>query len=105
MSATASLGSIGFVIATPNHWHSLMAIWGCQAGKDVYVEKPVSFTIVEGRRMGRSLQADDVLDAVDTANRMSGPGEEAATFIGIKRSRMFDEFVQNLLRDDQIRHG
>jgi predicted dehydrogenase len=27
-------------IAAPNHWHSLMAIWGCQAGKDVYVEKP-----------------------------------------------------------------
>jgi len=38
-------------IATPDYWHALMTIWGCQAGKDVYVEKPVSFTIVEGRRM------------------------------------------------------
>jgi predicted dehydrogenase len=38
-------------IATPDYWHALMAIWGCQAGKDVYVEKPVCFTIVEGRRM------------------------------------------------------
>jgi predicted dehydrogenase len=36
-------------IATPNHWHSLMAIWGCQAGKDVYVEKPLSHELHEGR--------------------------------------------------------
>jgi predicted dehydrogenase len=37
-------------IATPNHWHSLITIWACQAGKDVYVEKPLSHNIVEGRR-------------------------------------------------------
>ncbi len=38
-------------IATPNHWHSLAAIWACQAGKDVYVEKPGSHNIYEGRKM------------------------------------------------------
>jgi predicted dehydrogenase len=38
-------------IATPNHWHSLMAIWGCQAGKDVYVEKPLSHSLWEGRQL------------------------------------------------------
>ncbi|MEA1996694.1 MAG: Gfo/Idh/MocA family oxidoreductase [Gemmatimonadota bacterium] len=38
-------------IASPNHWHSLAAIWACQAGKDVYVEKPVSHNIFEGRKM------------------------------------------------------
>jgi predicted dehydrogenase len=37
-------------IATPNHWHSLMTIWACQAGKDVYVEKPCSHNIYEGRK-------------------------------------------------------
>lgn len=38
-------------IATPDYWHALMTIWSCQAGKDVYVEKPVSYNVVEGRKM------------------------------------------------------
>jgi len=38
-------------IATPNHWHSLAAIWACQHGKDVYVEKPASHNIYEGRKL------------------------------------------------------
>src|ERR1700693_4596555 len=37
-------------IATPNHWHSLIAIWACQAGKDVYVEKPCSHNLWEGQQ-------------------------------------------------------
>jgi predicted dehydrogenase len=36
-------------IAAPNHWHALITIWGCQAGKDVYVEKPASHNVHEGR--------------------------------------------------------
>ena len=38
-------------LATPNHWHALETIWACQAGKDVYVEKPGSHNIYEGRKM------------------------------------------------------
>jgi predicted dehydrogenase len=38
-------------MATPNHWHALGTIWACQAGKDVYVEKPASHNIYEGQRM------------------------------------------------------
>jgi predicted dehydrogenase len=38
-------------IATPNHWHSLAAIWAIQSGKDVYVEKPVSHNVWEGRQL------------------------------------------------------
>jgi len=41
-------------IATPNHWHSLMGIWACQAGKDVYVEKPCSHNLWEGRQLVRA---------------------------------------------------
>jgi predicted dehydrogenase len=52
-------------IATPNHWHALATVWACQAGKHVCVEKPVSHSIWEGRKMveaarkhGRMVQAD-----------------------------------------------
>jgi predicted dehydrogenase len=38
-------------IVTPNHWHALSTIWACQAGKDVYTEKPASHNIWEGRKM------------------------------------------------------
>lgn len=41
----------GIFIATPDHWHPLLAIMGCQAGKDVYVEKPAAPTVAEGRAM------------------------------------------------------
>ncbi len=43
-------------IATPNHWHSLMAIWALQAGKDVYLEKPMSHTFWEGRQVVKAAQ-------------------------------------------------
>ncbi len=43
-------------IATPNHWHSLMAIWACEAGKDVYVEKPCSHNLWEGQQLVKAAQ-------------------------------------------------
>lgn len=43
-------------VATPNHWHSLATVWGCQAGKDVYCEKPGSHNVFEGRKMVEAMQ-------------------------------------------------
>jgi len=45
------------VIATPNHWHALLAVWALRAGKDVYVEKPVSHSVWEGARMVEEAKA------------------------------------------------
>ena len=48
-------------VATPNHWHSLATIWACQAGKDVYVEKPGSHNLFEGQKM---IEAADKYDRI-----------------------------------------
>ena len=46
----------GVLIATPDHWHGVMAVMACEAGKDVYVQKPSSSTIEEGRAMVNAAQ-------------------------------------------------
>jgi predicted dehydrogenase len=56
-------------IAAPDHWHALMTIWACQAGKDVYVEKPISHNIVEGRRMIEAARRYDRVVQVGTQRR------------------------------------
>lgn len=58
-------------IATPNHWHSLMTIWGAQAGKHVYVEKPLSHDIAEGRVAVEAQQKYGVVVQHGTQSRSS----------------------------------
>ncbi|MCI0334145.1 MAG: Gfo/Idh/MocA family oxidoreductase [Planctomycetes bacterium] len=57
------------VIATPDHWHALATIWACQAGKDVYVEKPVSHSIWEGRKMVEAARKYKRIVQTGTQNR------------------------------------
>jgi len=68
-------------IATPNHWHSLMSIWACQAGKHVYVEKPVSHNVVEGRRMVEAARKYDRVVQTGTQCRSNRGMVEAIDFI------------------------
>jgi predicted dehydrogenase len=67
-------------IATPNHWHSLMAIWAMQAGKDVYVEKPVSHNVSEGRR---------AVEAARRYNRICQAGTQCRSMAGTRAAMDF----------------
>lgn len=60
------------VIAAPNHWHALATIWGCQAGKHVFVEKPCSHNIFEGRQMIKAARKYDRVVQVGFHNRSIG---------------------------------
>ncbi|MGI6573636.1 MAG: Gfo/Idh/MocA family protein [Fermentimonas sp.] len=68
-------------IVTPNHWHALATIWACQAGKNVYVEKPTSHNIWEGRKMIEAARKYDLLVQVGLNNRSSVNVREAIKFL------------------------
>ncbi len=65
------------VIAAPNHWHSLMTVWACQAGKHVYVEKPVSHSIWEGRKMVEAARKYNRIVQAGTQHRSCPAVQEA----------------------------
>src|SRR5687767_12531300 len=58
-------------IATPNHWHSLASIWAVQAGTDVYVEKPVSHNVFEGRKLVEAARKYKKIVQTGTQSRSS----------------------------------
>lgn len=68
-------------IATPNHWHALQTIWACQAGKDVYVEKPVSHNILEGRKMVEAARKYNRVVQTGTQARSNVSTREAISFL------------------------
>jgi predicted dehydrogenase len=67
--------------ATPNHWHSLTAIWAMQAGKDVYVEKPVSHNVWEGRQAVNAARKYGRICQTGTQSRSSPSLAEAVKWV------------------------
>lgn len=68
-------------IATPNHWHALGAIWSVQAGKDVYVEKPVSHNVWEGRKIVEAARKYGKIVQTGTQVRSNPAIHEAIQYI------------------------
>jgi len=81
-------------VVTPNHWHALVSIWACQAGKDVFVQKPASHNIFEGRKM---------VEAAEKYGRIvqSAAGPRSQTGIG----EAFDYIRQGNLGKILYAHG
>jgi predicted dehydrogenase len=69
------------VVATPDHWHALAAIWGAQARKDVYVEKPPTHNCWEGRQMVKAARRYQQIMQVGTQNRSAPYNFEAKQYI------------------------
>jgi predicted dehydrogenase len=69
-------------VATPDHWHALMTMLACDAGKDVYVEKPLTLFVREGRWMLEVARRTKRVIQVGTQNRSGPPFQQARELIG-----------------------
>jgi predicted dehydrogenase len=69
------------VMATPNHWHALGTVWACQAGKDVYIEKPVSHEVWEGRKAVEAARRYKRIVQAGTQNRSDPALHEAYAWL------------------------
>lgn len=69
------------IVATPDHWHAPIAIAACEAGKDVYVEKPLALTIGEGRKMVETARRNKRVVQVGTQQRSGEHYQEAVELV------------------------
>lgn len=74
------------VISTCNHWHCLAAVWACAAGKDVYVEKPLSHTLWEGRQLINAARRHRRIVQVGTQQRSDPLQREIRRFLHDERA-------------------
>lgn len=69
------------VIASPDHWHALMAIDACKAGKDIYLEKPLTLTIKEGQELVKAVRQNNIVLAVGSQQRSESNFQHAVRMV------------------------
>jgi len=69
------------VIASPDHWHAMMAIDACHASKDIYLEKPLTFTIHEGQELVKAVRSNGTVLAVGSMQRSAANFQHAARMV------------------------
>ncbi|MDR3236804.1 MAG: Gfo/Idh/MocA family oxidoreductase [Prevotellaceae bacterium] len=69
------------VIATPDHWHAFIAIEACKAKKDIYLEKPMTFTVHEGQELVKAVRENEVVLAVGSQQRSSAEFIHAVSLV------------------------
>lgn len=89
-------------IATPDHWHALLTVLGCQAGKDVYCEKPASHNVVEGRRMVEAARKYGRVVQIGTQRRSLGHIKDAVEYV---RSGSLGKVGMSRAWIHQVRHA
>ena len=69
------------VIVTPDHWHTLMALDACSAGKDIYLEKPITFTIKESLKVAEAVRKNNVILATGSQQRSDSNYQHAVNLV------------------------
>ncbi len=71
----------GVVISTPDHWHGIMGVESCEAGKDIYMEKPLTFTIKEGVELVKAVRNNNVILATGSQQRSDSNFQHAVNMV------------------------
>ncbi len=69
------------IIATPDHWHGIMGVESCRAGKDIYMEKPLTFTIKEGVELVRAVRNNNIILATGSQQRSDAAFQHAVELV------------------------
>ena len=80
-------------VATPDHWHALVAIHACQSGKDVYCQKPLAYTITEGLAVARAVRDNNRVFQIGSQQRSSKEFQDAIALVRAGRSAISKRYT------------